>query len=692
MEAIERLLEGGALADLASESILVCDASGRIGFCNPAAEGLFGWPARALKDRSLTDLAVDIELHRSAWSELLECGMWQGILRRHRIGGGTIPVSLRWSVRYDANGHILGVAEFAQRSGTGETTATRSPSVSDMATAAWRLDVSGALALVGEIAEHPGFAGNDVSEDVAFSLLTTVRIVHVNERARRMFSLGDPRDSILGRSIVECWPWSERRMLAALLVSVLQDNISSPPRSHVLRLPGAYQDTRISVWRSPKQRAENIVHLSANQIADAERSASEVRLSEERYRNLIHYMPLALWQVDASRMGVIFSQVRDNGVTDIETYLEQHPEIVELANDIVQVTEVNRKAIEIFGGGTPVQFLRSVRYIFAASPDVAKRVMIAHFTGQRSYREIMKVATFDGRLLDVVFSVTFPTPPERLDITLLSMEDITGRLRTEAQLRDLQNEFAHAARIATLGELASSIAHELQQPLAAIIANAEAGIRWLERDEPMIGRAVETGHKLVSSAVRASETIDRIRRMAVKHTSTSELVDVRDVLGDAILLVLNLSEHHKISLNWSSPAQAMWVLGDRVQLQQVVVNLLINSIQAIEHAQQFRREIIVGLELVQNVVEISVIDTGPGISPGELERIFDGFYSNKPGGMGIGLSICRTITTTHGGTIAASNNRDGGAEFLVRLPTSGSTPCEEASIAVPSLREARGTG
>ena len=215
--------------------------------------------------------------------------------------------------------------------------------------------------------------------------------------------------------------------------------------------------------------------------ADDDRMAWDFANSEEDYRKLIHYLPVAIWQVDTRGASAVFDRLKADGVTDIAAYLDEHPELVEHACDVVRVTAVTREAISLFRARSAADLIAPVRYIFAAVPDLAKRVMVAHFEGRRNYIEETRMVAFDGTMIDVHFTVTYPEWKEQ--ISLLTMLDIGERLRTEAELRQLQADFTHAARISTLGELATSIAHEVKQPLAAIVMNAETSLRWLKRDD-----------------------------------------------------------------------------------------------------------------------------------------------------------------------------------------------------------------
>jgi C4-dicarboxylate-specific signal transduction histidine kinase len=293
--------------------------------------------------------------------------------------------------------------------------------------------------------------------------------------------------------------------------------------------------------------------------------------------------------------------------------------------------------------------------------------MIAHFDRRRSHAEVMKLRTLDGRLLDVQIAVTFPTPPEQLDVTVVGLDDLTDRLRTEAQLRQLQADFTRAARISTLGELATSIAHEVNQPLAAIFTNAETSLRWLSRDEPNLAKVVQLTTRIVASARHANEIVHRIRAMTAKHAPEWRPLELNEVVDEALLFLRHDIDARSIRLSTRLGLGLPRVIGDRVQLQQVVVNLLVNSVQAIGQAKAGRVELSTGLGPGSEVV-FAIRDNGPGIPEDDLDRIFEGFFTTKDEGMGLGLAICQSIMAAHGGDIAASNRPEGGACFRLWFP------------------------
>jgi C4-dicarboxylate-specific signal transduction histidine kinase len=391
--------------------------------------------------------------------------------------------------------------------------------------------------------------------------------------------------------------------------------------------------------------------------------------SEDKYRKLIFFMPTALVQVDSRAAGAVFERLKADGVRDIAAYLDAHQEMVEIACDTVLVTEVNREAVSLFRGGGPAELIRPVRYLFAATPAMAKRVMVSHFEGHRTYTEEAKIVTFDGELRDVIFSVTYPTPPEQQETTFITIIDITERLRTEAQLRRLQADYAHAARISTLGELATSIAHEVKQPLAAIVTNGETSLRWLEREDFNIAKIKQLTGRIVESAYHASDIVQRIRLMAARAEPERVALDMKAVAGEAVSFVRHDFESKQIALSIDIGRGLPGVMGDRIQLQQVIVNLLLNSIQAIDQARAEQRHIHIAIRPEDGgFLVFSIRDSGPGIASEDPERLFESFFTTKEGGMGIGLAICRSIVVAHGGSISAANHPGGGAEFRFALP------------------------
>ncbi|RJF75491.1 hypothetical protein D4Q52_09965 [Rhodopseudomonas palustris] len=409
--------------------------------------------------------------------------------------------------------------------------------------------------------------------------------------------------------------------------------------------------------------------LSPEAASRAPPAPEAMTASEAKYRTLIQHLPTALWQVDTRRTAAAMELIRADGVVDIAAFLDANPDFVELAKDSVVVSEVNRDAAVLFRAARPGDLIRPVRYLFEADPDLAKRVMVAHYNGERNLIEETRMLAFDGTVIDVLFSVTYPRPPEQLDTTFITIQDIGARLHTERQLRKLQADFAHAGRIATLGELASSIAHEISQPLTAIVSNSEASLRWLARDDYHREKVAQLTERVVTNARRASDIIQRMRSMAAKHELEKRPIDLNQAVEEALMFISHDVESKAVALTTAFDPQRPIVLADRVQLQQVVINLLINGVQALVSQGGGCGRIEVQTRCDgSGVATVSVADNGPGIAASDLDRVFDSFFSTKQSGVGLGLAVCQTIVAGHGGEISASNRPEGGAQFVFSLP------------------------
>lgn len=240
----------------------------------------------------------------------------------------------------------------------------------------------------------------------------------------------------------------------------------------------------------------------------------------------------------------------------------------------------------------------------------------------------------------------------------------------EAQLHRAQIELAHISRDTTMGEMAAAIAHEVNQPLAAIASSAEAACRWLDRPLPDLREARAAIHRAASNARRASEVIRRIRDLTRKSDSHYEDLDLESVVADSLALLDREIHSQQVQLSRKVEGRSPKVSGDRIQLQQVLINLIMNSLQALVGCKDLPRELHVRIHGKDSLVVVEVRDNGPGIDPQHLALLFDAFFTTKADGMGIGLSICRSIIELHGGRIWADSQPNGGATFSFSLPAS----------------------
>jgi C4-dicarboxylate-specific signal transduction histidine kinase len=249
------------------------------------------------------------------------------------------------------------------------------------------------------------------------------------------------------------------------------------------------------------------------------------------------------------------------------------------------------------------------------------------------------------------------------------VEDITERKRAEETLRHTQAALAYLSRLMTMGALTASIAHEVNQPLAAVVTNGNACLRWLAREVPDLAEARAAVERIIRDGHRAGEVIRRIRALAQKTEPQTAWLDLNEVIHEVVALVQSEVRQHRVAL-WTELSAALPpVLGDRIQLQQVILNLLLNAIEAMQAVTDRMRELqIRSYRHASDEVGVAVQDSGIGLDPQQMARLFDAFFTTKPGGMGIGLAISRTIVEAHGGRLWATPNDGHGATFQFTLP------------------------
>ena len=402
--------------------------------------------------------------------------------------------------------------------------------------------------------------------------------------------------------------------------------------------------------------------------AERDRAIEALALSELKYRNLFTHMPMALWQIDVRGMVPILRDLRAQGVRDLQAHLEADPGLFAHILQVMRVEMVNDRTVQLFGGTSAEDFIGPIARFWQDSAGTMLRSLAARYDGADAWQEETRVRTIDGRTVEVFYTAAFPPALVDLGISIVGAVDIGARLRAERALQRVNADFAHAARLTTLGELTASIAHEVNQPLAAITTNAEASMRWLARPEPDLEELRALAQRMTIDARRAAEIISRIRAMAARRAFETQPIEVNMLVAEGLKLLDHEMLGKGVSLDLDLASDLPKAMGDMTQLQQVFVNLAMNAVQAMDAAGSPEPQLIVRTrDIDRHMIAIDVEDRGPGIPRDVAAQLFDSFFTTKKDGLGIGLSICRSIIDAHGGTIGVEN-LPVGARFTFTLP------------------------
>jgi PAS domain S-box-containing protein len=537
-----------------------------------------------------------------------------------------------------------------------------------MAASFWELDLSavnnmvrtlmksGVTDLRHHLGENPSFVRE---------MMRQTRIIDVNEQTVGLFGAGD-KTAFLG-GVEPFWPEESAHIYAEAYLQAVERRPNFSTECSMRRIDGGLVDVLFTVTY-PRDKSGNTTVFGIIDVTARKQSERALLASEQRYQNLFRAMAVAFWEVDFTDVRALLSAWRGAGVTDFRRHFRDNPTSVRDVMRATRIVDVNDQTVALFAGGSKEALLGTTEPLWPEqSWPVYAEAILSALDGKPSFSVDTPLSRLDGSTFDAHFTVWYSA--EDRSHGLAGVIDISERVRAQAMLSQVQADFAHAARVSMLGELTASIAHEVNQPLAAIATNGEAGLRWLARPEPDVAEVRELTKHVVADARRAADIIARIRAMVERRAPEHAVLSIDDVVREALAFLRHEARSRGVTLAHHPLEGAPKVLADRTQLQQVVVNLAVNAMQAMTQSPE--RRLVFHTTLDGGSVVCAIEDSGPGIPADNLGRLFESFFTTKDGGMGMGLPICRTIIEAHGGRIKAANGVAGGARFTFTLPAAG---------------------
>jgi PAS domain S-box-containing protein len=395
------------------------------------------------------------------------------------------------------------------------------------------------------------------------------------------------------------------------------------------------------------------------------------RETDARYRSLFHDAGFPMWESDWSETLAVLRKAETLAAgEDLETWLAEHPDWLHRARRGSRLREMNEQAQWLFGTDRPQRVTgMGLTTLSVHGGDLATaRALVRLFQGGAVVELETDFLRPSGEKVELIVRVTRLEADKPWKRILAVAVDVTARKEAQVQLDRALSELAHVSRLTALGQLAASIVHEVNQPLSAVITYGRSGLRWLGRESSQAPETALCLERGIANANRAAAVIARVRDIARKSAPRSEPIVLGALIHETLRLLKRELHGRGVKVRVAAAPDTPAILGDRVQIQQVLMNLIMNAAQAMEHIEAPRRELTIGVSRRDGMAIVSVRDHGGGIVGLDSKRIFEPFVTTKAQGLGMGLSICRSIVEGHGGRIWAANV-DEGAEVAFSLPT-----------------------
>jgi PAS domain S-box-containing protein len=503
--------------------------------------------------------------------------------------------------------------------------------------------------------------------------LETRRVVYWSQELFGLFDF-DPEEGIPSTEgmLRRIHPDDRVPVLAALRRAVREKTVYDFD-CRVVRPDGTtrYVHTAFSPILNAAGDAEDMIGTVMDTTA-GKQAEEALRASEQRYRNIFEKVGVAIVEEDFSKVMARLGDLKARGVQDFRRYLAEHPELARETFALIEVRDLNEAAVALFGATSKQEFLDAVPRLATREVRAAwVAQLIAVAEGRRSVEEVV-LTTIGGETVHALVALVLPPESSGFESVLVTVVDLSERKRAEEALNRAQAALAHVTRVTMLGELTASIAHEVNQPLAAIVNNASACLSLLSHEPADVEELRAALADITGDAERASAVIERVRGLAKRSAPERIPVRLTALVREVMAMTAAEAATRRVRIRTDIPADLPLVLADRVQLQQVLLNLVVNAMDAMSNTDQRDRSLDIRGRLERldgsRAVTISVEDRGVGIQPEELDRLFEAFYTTKPHGMGLGLAISRSIIEAHGGRLWGESRRGRGAVFSFRLP------------------------
>lgn len=499
-------------------------------------------------------------------------------------------------------------------------------------------------------------------------LMAGAIVVDCNRRAIDIFGRNDKAELLT--SIAPFWPEESYPAFASSIMAFLGGAPSFTTETRLSTIGGEDRDVLFTVCFPVDRVVGARMLIGLVDLTETKQTLDALRQANIRAETLAEAQAFSFWQLDSSGTNRMMAALRDQGVTDLAAYMEDHPEFVDEALDVTIVTDVNQKSLELYGMKDKSEAIgKGIRdYWLPGRYEAFKGSLAAAFSGISQFQKVTQTRTIDGRVLDCRFWMAAPQEMRANGTVMVAIQDLTEENAARREIDHLREGLAHAGRVLMLGEFTASIAHEINQPLAAVRAAASAAQRWLALDPPNLEQAAVALNSIAQSANRAGQIIDQIRGMAIKRQPQRSLIGVAQLVEETVAFLTREFQSAGARPFVAVARNLPELFADRLQIQQVLVNLIVNALQAMEQAQSVQRQVHISVAAdADGKIRFRVRDCGPGVDPDAIKRLFEHFYTTKDDGMGIGLTICQSIVHAHGGTILVRNMDDGGAEFSFAL-------------------------